>query len=711
MTDLTGSAPARAFVPRSLLVAMASRGAGRTVAAAAIVLAVLASDTTAGAQAIPDSTRRDTSRLEAVVVRGTSAPATVGGASAVVVAVDSLRISPSALFDQAVARLPFIHVRENSRGEAEISMRGSESRQVAVFVDGVPITLAWDHRADISVVPLTGVERLVLVRGVSSLLYGPNALGGIVDVGLADAGLVASTRRSLRVRSSIDEFGAYGLTVAGAAPTQAPGGELILRGGVGYREREGFAGARDIIDPGAIDDASWFGDRTLRANSDLRHYDAFATLRYRRPAGGWMGLTATGFRAERGVTPELHSENPRYWRYPSISRRIAVLSGGTGALMTPFGAGTVRASLGYDRGTFDIDQYDTNEYTTISGSEDGEDRTLTGRVLGTHSLGARGELRLGLTGAHVTHDELINDTDAATYQQRLWSLGTEADIGVGSTGSISGGVAYDAAATPRTGGRPPFPDLSQWGARLGGGVTTMGDALRLHVSASRRARFPSLRELYSSALHQFEPNPNLRPETLNAFEGGVTTRVGGFDLQGVLFHHRLEDAVVRARLASSARFQRINRDEVRTTGVELLAGWSGRGMAVDADVTLQDIDVHDPTVNDAERRPEHLPEAEAGLRASVPLPFDVRGLVFGRYTGRQYCVNPDVAGQIDFIDDTVRSDIGIERAFDLVRGTSRAVLRTIRVSAMLDNVANSLIYSQCGLPEPGRTLRFGIEIG
>lgn len=105
----------------------------------------------ARAQTIPDSTRRDTSRarLESVVVRGIAAPATVGGASAVVVAVDSLRIAPSALFDQVVARLPFIHVRENSRGEAEISMRGSESRQVAVFVDGVPITLAWDHRADI----------------------------------------------------------------------------------------------------------------------------------------------------------------------------------------------------------------------------------------------------------------------------------------------------------------------------------------------------------------------------------------------------------------------------------------------------------------------------------------------------------------------------------------------------------------------------------
>ena len=676
-----------------------------------VLLGALAPGGTASAQAIPDSTRRDTSRLEAVVVRGASAPATVGGASAVVVAVDSLRIAPSALFDQAVARLPFIHVRENSRGEAEISMRGSESRQVAVFVDGVPITLAWDHRADISVVPLTGIERLVLVRGVASLLYGPNALGGIVDVGLADAGLAASTTRSLRVRSSVDEFGAHGITLAGAAPLQAAGGELMMRAGVGYRARDGFAGARDLVDPGSSPDASWFGDRALRANSDLRHFDAFATARYRRRSGAWMGFTATGFSAERGVTPELHNDNPRFWRYPSLTRQVAVLSGGTAPLMTPLGAGTVRASVGYDRGAFDIDQYDSNAYDTITGSEDGEDRALTGRVLGTHSFGERGELRLGLTGATVTHDELLNDSDAATYRQRLWSLGTEADVGVGTTGLISGGIVHDAAATPETGGRPAFPDLSQWGARLGGSVTTMRDVLRLHVSASRRARFPSLRELYSSALNQFEPNPDLRPETLDAFEGGATTRIGGFDLQGVLFHHRLDDAVVRIRLTSPTRFQRINRDEIRTTGLELLAAWTGLGVAVDADVTLQDISVYDRTASDVERRPEHLPEAEAGLRASVPLPFDVRGLVFGRYTGRQYCIDPNVAGRVDSTDETVRGDVGVERAWRLVRGTSRALFRAIRVSATLDNIANSLIYSQCGLPEPGRTLRFGIEIG
>src|SRR5687768_2865642 len=72
-------------------------------AAFALGIAALAAPA-AVAQTIPDSTRRDTSRLESVVVRSAAAPATIGGASAVVVAVDSLRLAPSALFDEAIAR-------------------------------------------------------------------------------------------------------------------------------------------------------------------------------------------------------------------------------------------------------------------------------------------------------------------------------------------------------------------------------------------------------------------------------------------------------------------------------------------------------------------------------------------------------------------------------------------------------------------------------
>lgn len=83
--------------------------------------------------------------------------------------------------------MPHLHVRTNSRGEAEISTRGSDSRQVAVLVDGVPLTLAWDARADASVIPSSAPQEPTFTRGLSSMLHGPNVLGGVVEVKVGSA--------------------------------------------------------------------------------------------------------------------------------------------------------------------------------------------------------------------------------------------------------------------------------------------------------------------------------------------------------------------------------------------------------------------------------------------------------------------------------------------------------------------------------------------
>src|SRR5512134_2890277 len=106
--------------------------------------------------------RRDTLRADSAVtlppigVRAAPVPlATIGGASGLRARLDSLALPAAPTVERVLRSLPFLHVRTNSRGEAELSVRGSASRQVAVLVDGVPLTLAWDARADVSVIPAT----------------------------------------------------------------------------------------------------------------------------------------------------------------------------------------------------------------------------------------------------------------------------------------------------------------------------------------------------------------------------------------------------------------------------------------------------------------------------------------------------------------------------------------------------------------------------
>ena len=166
---------------------------GAPFVAIVLVVAMRAAPAQTPADSAADSARV---KLKAVTVTGARSAGIVGGASAVVVRTEELKSSPAPLLDQALREIPFVHVRQNSRGEMELSVRGSDSRQAAVLLDGVPLTLGWDHRTDPSLIPLTGTRSLVIVRGLGSLLNGPNTIGGTIEVGHA-AGHSARRRGSV----------------------------------------------------------------------------------------------------------------------------------------------------------------------------------------------------------------------------------------------------------------------------------------------------------------------------------------------------------------------------------------------------------------------------------------------------------------------------------------------------------------------------------
>lgn len=676
---------------------------GRTPVLVALAVALLSVEL--HAQEPRDSARADSSRqLERVVVRAARVPATAGGAGAIIVQPDSLRSFAAPLLADALRETPFVLVRQNSRGEMELSVRGSDSRQMAVLVDGIPITLGWDHRADPSLVPLSGVEHLVLVRGLASLLHGPNVLGGVVEAGIAGRDAPELARRRSWAAGSVDQDGGSTVSLGASAPVTLGSGELGIRAGGAYRHRNGFRVPAAVHDTTARDG--------LRTNSDVEHVDGFASVRWQGHTGRYAGLTTTGFRAERGVPPELHVLAPRLWRYPSQSRVLAALTAGSGLLTTPLGGATIDLAGGFQAGRQAIESFTDRTYSTIDARERGDERTVTGRLTARHSLPRAGEVRAAVTVADVRYRETLGDAAVNDYRQQLWSTGAEAEWQVATRATMSGGVVYDAASTPETGGREAQEPMHAVGWR-GGATVRAAEAVRLHASVSRRARFPALRELYSGALDRFQPNPALRPETLTGMELGVTFGAAGAgtgtSLQAVGFHHQLRDAVVRTTVPETRRYLRVNRDEIRSTGVELFGQWrsaadAAQAVMVTGDLLAQAVRVHDALAR-AERHAEHQPETRGTLELGVPLVAGVRGTAAMRYTGAQYCVHPDTGDERRLAPGTDGS-LALDRSWPVrVWG---GILRTVLA---FDNVTDAAVFDQCGLPQPGRTLRLVVRIG
>jgi len=387
--------------------------------------------------------------------------------------------------------------------------------------------------------------------------------------------------RSLSVGS--DETGAKLLSLAwGKRLDEIAGGQGYVHAGGGHRSRNGLVRAADVPD--------FDPDARLRTNTDLRQSDAFIAAGWEGRDGAAFNALVSGYTTERGVAPELHNASPRRWRYPDHARALVQLQAVAPAFDTRFGKTSISGSVGALDARIRIESFSDLTYSTVSSTEAGDERVASGRLAITQTTPRGAEWRGALTVNDVRYDETLNADPTSHYRQRLASAGLERHWSLGLQHLVTAGVVLDQASTMESGGKAATPDRSLVGWRLGA-TRTVSPSTRAHASVSSRARFPALRELYSGALNRFEPNPALRPEKLLAAEAGATWGAGegrGVRAQVVGFHHWLDDAVVRVPFDTTNRFIRINRDELRSLGLETSIGWRGAAQStLDLDLLIQ----------------------------------------------------------------------------------------------------------------------------
>lgn len=129
--------------------------------------------------------------LGEVVVTATKTPHLLKDVPGSVTIVTKEEIEESGANDlgEALEKAVGVKIRDyGSMGAATgISLRGSTPGQVLVLVDGRPTALSSLGTTDLSLYPVDNIERIEVVRGPSSALYGADALGGVVNIITRDA--------------------------------------------------------------------------------------------------------------------------------------------------------------------------------------------------------------------------------------------------------------------------------------------------------------------------------------------------------------------------------------------------------------------------------------------------------------------------------------------------------------------------------------------
>ena len=129
---------------------------------------------------------QESKRVEPVVVTATriETPAAEIGVSVSVVTEEDFKTYHYATVDEALRTVPGLEIRRSgSLGKTtSITIRGATANQVQVLVDGVRVKSPTTGQADLSDISPDLIERIEIIRGPQSTLYGADAIGGVVHI-------------------------------------------------------------------------------------------------------------------------------------------------------------------------------------------------------------------------------------------------------------------------------------------------------------------------------------------------------------------------------------------------------------------------------------------------------------------------------------------------------------------------------------------------
>ena len=125
-------------------------------------------------------------RVDPVVVTATTVETPVEqlGASVSVVNGQDFQTYHYPTVDEALRSVPGVEIRRTGAygKTSSISIRGANANQVQVLVDGVRVKSPTLGQVDLSDLSPDLIERIEIVRGAQSTLYGADAIGGVVNI-------------------------------------------------------------------------------------------------------------------------------------------------------------------------------------------------------------------------------------------------------------------------------------------------------------------------------------------------------------------------------------------------------------------------------------------------------------------------------------------------------------------------------------------------
>ncbi len=474
---------------------------------------------------------------------------------------------------EAAALAPGVTLsRIGGRNEAVAMVRGYDTRQVPLFIDGIPVYVPYDGNVDMGRFGIFDMAELSISKGYSPVVYGPNTLGGAINV---------VSRRPVQPEEFTARAGAFsGEGIEGGLRGGLLRDEGYAQAGVAVRERDHYRVSDDF-------DAVATEDGGRRENSDTRDVQVAAKLAWtpgdkgHEFAAGFVRQDSEkGVPAYAGTDPDTF---PRYWRYTEWIKNSVYAVGEIPAGRT----GYVKPRVYYDTYENTLKSYDDATYSSqtkkSSWTSIYDDYTFGGSVEGGLEAGARHEVRAAAHYKQDVHREHNAGGPTSVFKDETMSAGGEDRMELTERLSLAAGASVEyrqslEADDPNSDGDFGGNDNEAVNPQAGLFYAVTGGVFRATVA--RKTRFPTLKDRYSYRLGTALANPDLDPEVAMHYEAGYEGRLlEQVEVHFSGFYSRLDDTIQQVdRVAQNEEgawlYQLRNVGESENAGAEAGLAWA-----------------------------------------------------------------------------------------------------------------------------------------
>ena len=475
------------------------------------------------------------------------------------------------------------------RRERTIEIRGFNSRQIPVFIDGVPVYVPYDGNVDLARFGVDYISEVVVSKGLASLLYGPNTLGGAINIvsRKPTEPFEASGRAEMEAnRDFHSEANRVDASIGGNS------GTIYALATGSYGTSKGYTLPNDFVPVAAQPEGERLNasDRDTLLTAKLGYQDESneVALSYYRQVGSKYDPPYAGNYLRTNARPD--GVQVRYWMWPYWMKESIYLVG-RDAIMSK---GTLRWRVFNDTFRNSLSSYDDATFTTHT-----RPYAFYGSAYNDYSYGGNADFEWSWNDQHTTriashfkrdvHREFqaqpalpVMHLDIPTYdvaiehEWRAWSTLSltpsysymwqpEQTVNVYN----SNVKQYSPVTTDRS---------SANNAQLVANYQIQ-EGTSAFVGVSRKTRFPTIKERFSGGLGSVVPNPGLKPESALHVELGAEEKGTNWSARLALYQSRLRDAVQSISLAPTACSvppctELENVGEQRNRGFELTGAYS-----------------------------------------------------------------------------------------------------------------------------------------